>query len=286
VDDLMGKGWLSFGVVGLLLFPVSALPERQIITKLNEIPVFTILNQQGSPLVGRVKGQDGQDKGIVPFFLDPKQAQIYYDDYQKKAPPDVKTKFRLVVITLGEAVVAARDEAKNKDSKLRYVFQPAVEAQQVALTLLKKTAPKLKQYPGTPVFFVGKSETEPTFFNRGLYLQGKDGNPVVSPKGTEPLIPFFFNARDAEDLLQLVKKNKPKDNTTLHVLGLFQVLDLMADDKNNELTQAISFSPDDAALQFVTTLQKTTPPDFLKPKAPSLPEPTPEPAPAPPFPTP
>jgi len=245
--------------------PGFALPKEQVTERLNVIPVFAVVSEEGRPLVAKVKDKD-QEIGVIPIFSDPKAAQSNYEEFKKTAPPEIKEKYRLIVLSLGNAVEAARIEGQNKESKIRYTFQPSTKAQQEALALIKKVAPDLKQFPGVPVFYLGKQGDQPLFLNRGVYFQGKDGKPVISPKGVEPTIPMFFSAKDAQDLLELIKKNQPNAKLDVQVLGLFQLVELMQDDKNNQLAQAITFIPDDDTLQLVAKLQQTLPPNFFKSK--------------------
>ncbi len=255
------------GAVALLLTlttPVKALTDRQIIDKLNTIPAFAIVTKEGNPLVGRIK-TDKEDVGVIVVFIDGTLARKSFDDFKKNAPPDVSKLYQVVPISLGEAFEAARKEGQNKDSKIRYSFQAAPETVQSALAKAQKVDANLKEFPGLPVFYLGRG-TEPLTFTRGMFLPGKDGKPIVYPRITEPLLPFFFKEKDVDDLYTQLKEVQPDlaSKASVQVMSLFRVLDLMLDPKNERLGQAVNFVADEDALKYVDTIQKALPPNFLK----------------------
>ncbi len=246
----MRSAWYGIAVLAVsaaVSLPVMALTDKQITEKLNIVPAFAIVNKQGSPLVGRIK-TDKEEVGVVPIFTDGDLAQKNFDQFKKSAPADVVTSYQIIPISLGEAFEAARKERQNKDSKVQYLFRPPIEATQSALELAQKTDPKLKDFPGIPVFFLGKA-----------------GQPTITiNRGSEKYLPFYFSQKDLKVQWEQIKKDKPDlvGKADIQVAVLENVLNLMLDSKNEQSSQNITFVPDSEALKFVETIQKNLPAGF------------------------
>ncbi|WP_287128223.1 Tic22 family protein, partial [Candidatus Cyanaurora vandensis] len=228
--------------------------DKQVSEKLNNVPAFAIVNKEGKPLIVPVKEKDAKEEvGVIPVFTDGDLASKNYAEFQKNAP-DASKLYQIIPIRLGEAFDAARTERQNKESKIRYYFQPDPEDQKKALALAKQTKSDIKEFPWIPVFFLGKG-----------------GQPVVFTKGSEQSLPFFFSEDDLQKQWQLLKKDKPDMaiKAEIQVASLYQILDFMLDAKNDKEAQAITFIPAEDALKYVDTIQKNLPSGFAKDGAPA-----------------
>jgi len=216
--------------------------------KLNNIPACAIINKEGRPLIVPTKAKDSKtDIGVIPVFTDGALAAKNYAEFQKSAP-DVSKLYQIVPIRLGEAFDAARQEKKNKDSKIQYFFQASPDFQKKALAIVKKGKSDIKEFPWIPVFFLGKA-----------------GQPVIFKRGSEQTLPFFFSETDLQKQWEILKKTKPDmaSKAEIEVASLYQILDFMLDAKNDKDSQAITFVPDEQALKFVDEFQGKLPKDFI-----------------------
>ncbi len=226
--------------------PATALTNRQVAEKLNSIPAFAIVTKDGQPLIVPIKNEK-ETVNVIPVFTDAKVAEQNYAEFKKNAPANIATRYQLIPIPLGEAFESARLEGEKKDSKVRYYFQAGPDALKRALTLAQQIETTLKEFPGIPLFFLGK-----------------DGEPVVFSRGSEQLLPFFLSEVDLLKQWEEIKKLKPDvaNQASVQVMSIYQVIEFMLDTKNDKSSQSITFVADEQSLKFVDDIRKNLPPEF------------------------
>ncbi|MBC7883705.1 MAG: hypothetical protein H7Y37_20640, partial [Anaerolineae bacterium] len=176
--------------------PVAALTEDQVVQKLSNVPVFMITDPKGNPLIVNVKDKAQKDVPLLLLFMDQKRAQDTYTNI-KKDNASVKDA-QIIVISLGLAFKAIREEAKKKDNKLNFEFLTDSKTLSYALTLFKKVDAKATSFPGIPVFYAMGSDGK-----------GKAKGYVTFEKDGKQLIPFYFSQTDIEQNISDLKKSKP-----------------------------------------------------------------------------
>lgn len=80
---LAGSAVIGSSVIGNMR--VLALPQEQIVQKLGPVPVFTITDNKGAPLVAAVPNQPKQS-GIAGVFISRQDAQAFVEQLKKKDP--------------------------------------------------------------------------------------------------------------------------------------------------------------------------------------------------------
>jgi nickel transport protein len=235
---------------------VLALTEDQIVAKLKSVPVFTITNQQGSPLVATVK--ESKDKTpVAGAFISQQDAQAFLDNL-KSRDPKLAQNVKVVPISLADVYKLSQKEQSKSDA-ITFSFVPMQQQVDSALALLKQTDPKATRFNGVPLFVA-----------RG----GKDKGYLTIQQDSQQIIPLFFKKEDLQALLDRFKQQKPEMASTLdvQVVNLEGVIQTLKSGKDQQLNQLMLVPPKES-LDFVRSTQGGQPG--------RAPAPTPQTAPAP-----
>lgn len=212
---------------------VLALTQEQILQKLRPIPVFTIANSQGAPLVASPpQGQKGNP--VAGVFITQQDAQAFLDGLKTKNPELVKN-VRVVPVSLAE-VYQLNIANKDKKDKLDFAFVPSRQQVDTAQTLLKQSGDK-NAFSGTPLFVA-----------RG----GPEKGYLTIQQGNEQVIPMFFKKEDLQNLMDRFKQQDPKVASTLEVqvLNLEGVIEVMRTKNDPQLNQIVLIPPKES-LEFI-----------------------------------
>ena len=233
-------------------FRAEALTEAQALEKLNGIPVFTITDEKGTPVLGSLPKQSNSpasDKQLLLFFLSPSDAQKMVDQI-KTSNPALGSKARVISRSMQDAYQIIKS---NTEKKIAFQIIPdkaSIDSARSILTAQGKPADKL---PSVPVFFA---------------VSGKDkqaGLLTIEQNGKQ-LVPFFFDPKDLQGLIDRVKTQQPEiaSTTKIQVTSLSQVLESM-------ITNANKPNPDAEKFIFVpsrTAVEQISPPPSTQPKKP------------------
>jgi Tic22-like family len=234
--DLLMKGWkvgviLSLFGSGLLAAaPIQALPESQIATKLQGIPVFALTDADNLLLTASVASEPGKPaKGGV--FFSQADAKTFLQKLQKENP-SVAKQLEVRPVSLSEVYKAQVDLDPKKRVDILYV--PSQNQVKTALTLMQKTEPSLKQFTGVPLFVAKVSK-------KGTYLTTID-------KNSKATVPLFFDRDQLQPLIDKFKKQQPNAAVEVQVLTLETLLDSMRSE-NNPLYESLVFGPSREGLE-------------------------------------
>jgi hypothetical protein len=180
---------LAIPTIMAIAAPVQALPEVQIVQKLQEVPVFTITNGSGSLLRENV-GTGTKARFFTRVFIGDKDAQAFLESFRKSQPQPGKTA-QITPVPLS-AIYKLQLEAKQKNDNMSFVFFPTEPQLKNALAILKKPYQANAVYP-VPLFMVAI----------------KQDNQYVTVQKNK-LTPLFFDKQEAQQWLDTVKKQDPK----------------------------------------------------------------------------
>ena len=185
---------------------VQALPEPQIVTKLQKTPVFTITNQTGN-FLQQGAGTGANAKLATPVFMELKDAVTFLKKVKKDQPQTSKVA-QITIVPLSE-IYKLQVEAKKKSANMSFVFVPAMQQLKNALAIEKKTYKPNTPYL-VPLFVIAIEKNK-------QFVTIQRGN-VTS---------FFFDKAEAQQSLNLFKKSDPKlsANAKVKVYYLQNVLD-------------------------------------------------------------
>jgi nickel transport protein len=233
---LVGSAMIGSSLIGSM--QVLALPQEQILQKLGPVPVFTITDNKGAPLVASQPNRQNQGS-LAGVFINQKDAQAFVAQLKTKNPNLAKS-VRVVPVSLGE-VYKLDQSNQNKPNSLDIAYVPSKQQVDAALALLRQNGQKVNSFSGTPLFVAKAGKKEG-------YLTIKQANQQV--------IPFFFNKEELQTMLERFKKQQPSLASTvkIQVVNLEGVLKTLQTGKDQELNQIMLIPPRES-IEFVRSLQ-------------------------------
>lgn len=245
---------------------VLALTQDQIMQKLRPVPVFTIANAEGAPLVASPQsGQQGNP--VAGVFVSQKDAEAFLTNLRNRNP-DIAKNVKVVPVSLAEVYkMNTENQGKNDKDKLVFTLVPSRQQVDMAQTLLKQSGAK-EQFNGTPLFVA-----------RG----GADKGYLTIQQGDKAVIPMFFKKEELQVLIERFKQQEPKLASTLEVqvLNLEGVLEVMRTKNDPQLDQIMLIPPRES-IEFVRSTLGNQQPQARPQVAPARTQPAPaRPAPAP-----
>lgn len=233
----------TLGLVGTTLLSTSflgnlqalALPAEQVIQKLQTIPVFTVTDAKGAPLVRSIKNAQNKDVSVAGIFISQRDAQGFVDQLKKDNPALGKA-VQVSPVSLGE-VYKLGQANQNKPDGLNFAFVPKQQQVQSAVSLLRKSGQQVDRFDGVPMF-VAKA--------------GKDKGYLTVQQGNTQVIPFFFEQEQLQGMVDRFKKQKPELASTVEVQvvnlqGLIQALR----DSNKPEINSIVLVPANESIEFL-----------------------------------
>jgi len=216
---------------------VLALTQEQIVQKLRPIPVFTIANNDGAPLVAAPPdGQKGNP--VAGVFITQQDAQAFLDGLKNRSP-EVAKNVRVVPVSLAE-VYQLNQVTKEKKEKLDFAFVPSQQQVTTAQALVKQSDKKDQQFTGTPLFVA-----------RG----GAEKGYLTIQQGNKSVIPMFFKKEELQSLMDRFKQQDPKVASTLEiqVLNLEGVIEVLRTKNDPQLEQIVLVPPRES-IEYVQNL--------------------------------
>ncbi|BAU63285.1 Tic22 family protein [Stanieria sp. NIES-3757] len=225
-------GLIGTSLIGLGLgqnLKAWALPTEQIVEKLNPVPVFTVADEQGAPLVA--SGQDNAK--VAGVFISQADANNFVSRLQTQNP-DLASKVKVVPVSLGE--VYKLDQANQaQTNSLNFTYVPTQTEVESAKTILSEDG---KQYQGGVPLFVAKG--------------GQDDGYLTIEKDSQQVIPFFFEKQQLESVIEKFKQQKPElaDTVDIEVVLLEGVIDTLQN-SNDAMLSKIVLVPTAESIKFI-----------------------------------
>lgn len=219
-------GLIGTIVVGAMVIGSSraqALPDSQIIEKLQRIPVFTITNQQGAPLVASPpQGERGAP--VAGVFISQQDAQAFLNRLGANNP-DLVRGVQVVPISLGDVYKMSR-QGGNPQDRLEFAYIPTQQQVDAAKQLLTQRGnANAANFQGVPLF---------------IAKGGRDNGYLTIQQGDEQIIPVFFEKQGLQNLIDRFRQQQPNEavNVTIEVInleGMIQTLQQSNDQQLNKL---------------------------------------------------
>jgi nickel transport protein len=243
---------------------VLALTEDQVVEKLKSVPVFTITNAEGAPLVATP--QSSTDKTpVAPAFISQQDAQTFLDNLKVKNP-DLAKNVKVVPISLAEVYKLTLKDKASPDH-LNFSYIPIQQQVASATALLKQSDPKATQFSGVPLFVA-----------RG----GKEKGYLTVQQGNQQVVPMFFEKEELQALLDRFKQQQPElaASVDIQAVPLEGVLQTLKTGNNPQLNQLMIIPPKES-VNYLRSLSPQQPQQKPAPSAPTAPAPATPTAPAP-----
>ncbi len=236
-------------VVGQALMqptPAVALSEADALKRLDRIPVFIIINKEGTPLINVVSNPKDKTKQIqvVTFFMGQQEAQSVVTTL-KKQTPEVGGTAKIAIIPMSKAI-DMKIKNKDKAESLVFDFVPSKQQTNEAVAVLKQNGQVVKEIREVPLFYSTSGKDKA----RGI---------LTIEEGKNKIIPFFFNKQDLQGMLDQLKQQDPKLSGTakIEVTSLSNIFDSLLKENGSSTPQIVLY-PDRTAIQFVLEQQKAT----------------------------
>lgn len=215
-----------------------ALPESQVVEMLQPVPVFTVTDAQGAPLVANVPNNQNKPQAVAGVFINRSDAQAFVDRL-KQEKPDLAKNVQVVPVSLAQ-IYKLRQENQNKPDALNFAFIPAQQQLQAAQALMGPSGQQAKPFQGTPLFVA-----------RG----GTDNGYLTVQEGGKQIIPFFFDKDQLQTMVDRFKQQKPDLASTVKVeaVPLEGIIYTLQTSNNQELNN-IAIVPSKEALEFLRKL--------------------------------
>jgi uncharacterized protein YdbL (DUF1318 family) len=253
----LGLG-LALGLASSVVFaatPTQALSDAQIIEKLQNIPVITLTDKSGSPLVSQLN--DKQKGYYTEVYLGQKEVKATLQRLQASNPAIAK-QLQIRVVTLGE--VYRTQVSGSGSTKLNVLVVPSEAQVKTALSLVRKTDPKIKQFDGVPLFV-------------GVAGKPKGFLTLNSAQDKKRVVPIFFDKEQLQVVLDKFKKDQPNlaATTEIQVITLDGLLTQMRSKNEAFYSQIVIASPREMTEYVQNRPPATTKPNTTKPVNPAKP---------------
>ena len=222
-------------VACLLAFPISAwaLTEQQILDKLDGIPVFLIVNDEGQSLTARVSNEE-QEFEVPIVFINSTEAQDFIDSADSEQAQIIDDA-KIAVLPLSDVYAEASSQLESPDS---LVYVPSAESVSQASQIVDQ------EVQGVPLYAAVDLE-------RDQYLLTGDNT-----------LPMFFSLQDLQSQVSALVASNPdvEDSIGVEVTTFETVLgNMVADDPNiNQVMELIQFVPSSQTLQYLESLSEET----------------------------
>lgn len=244
----------TLGIVGSVFFgglsgtqmQAIALPQDQIVSKLREVPVFTIANPKGEFLVLTTKSNPTKPVSQVGFFISQQDAQKFLEQRIKKENPQLASTMQVKVLSMADYYKIVQENKKKKESVV-FTLVPKQEQVESARNILNQSGQKGQQFNGCPLF-VARLKKDNSYLTIPL------GN------GKERYIPFYFDREQATALLDQFKKAVPNEanNIEIQVADLYGVLDALNSSNDPGLGKIVLY-PSRESIDFIRSLTPKSP---------------------------
>jgi hypothetical protein len=224
----------SFGVSilssTLINTPVQAIPQAQIIAKLQNVPVYVVTDDKGTMVEATLntKGQNTTPQVSTGVFFSQQDAQTFIDRNLKAQQPDLVKVVKVTPVSLGE-IYRRQQENKNKPQELNYIYVPTTQQSASALAILNRNGQKVTRIDSSPVFIAT--------------IKSKSGQDqyLTFRRDSREIVPIFFSEATLRSTVGKVYPNLVS-KSNIRVMELNELLGYMTD-KNDPIINNFEFNP-------------------------------------------
>ncbi|MEC4983310.1 MAG: Tic22 family protein [Oscillatoria sp. PMC 1068.18] len=225
-------GLLSWGLIS----PALALPEAEVMEKLRSVPVFTVTDAEGAPLV--VNDDRQNERAVAGVFISQDDANAFLERL-KRDNPDLGNQVQVTAVSLG-AVYQLGQENRDRADGLSFAFVPIDEQVKSAETLIRQGGQEIEEFRGVPLF---------------VARAGNDQRYLTLQQGDRQMVPFFFEQEQLQTMVDAFKQQNPELATTVKVMvvNLEGVIETLRNSENQQLNQ-ILLVPSQESMEFLRSL--------------------------------
>jgi hypothetical protein len=217
--------------------PIQALPESQIVDKLQGIPVFALTDSDNLLLTASVANEQGKPAKGGAFFSQA-DAKTFLQKLQKENP-NLAKQVEIRPVSLSEVYKAQMSLDPKKRVDILYV--PNQNQVKTALSLVQKSD---RQFNGGVPVFMAKNSRKGTFI-------------TIAGKNNQSVVPVFFDRDQLQPLIDKFKQQQPNATIEVQVFALEALLDGMRI-KNDPFYESLLFSPSREGLDVLRSRTTTS----------------------------
>lgn len=225
-------GLVGTTLVGTVLggnLQALALSEEEILEQLRSVPVFTITDSQGAPLVA----SSDEQRSVAGAFISQQDALAFIEKL-KQENAELGNSVRVLPVSLGE-IYKLNNSSESQEDAVNFAYVPVEEQVEQAVTILKGENPEATQFPGVPLFFA-----------RGIEQEGY----LTIQVGEQQLIPFFFE----KEQLEARVGDTPVKIEVVPLEGVIQAFEDSNTEADDAFLKSIILVPSRESLQFLQSL--------------------------------
>ncbi|MGB3495380.1 MAG: Tic22 family protein [Elainellaceae cyanobacterium] len=242
---LLTAGTLAIGSVFAAGLEAIALTSEQIVQQLSNVPVFTITDESGSPLVSEVSRGEEEASPVTQVFINQEDAQEFIEGIRGSSP-DLANSVQVTPVSLARIYEVAL-MGQNPDTRLEFIFVPDRDQVQSAVMIEQDTVTdeSVDEFAGVPLFTARSG------------VGGDDVGYLTIQRGEQEVIPVFFSEADLTSLLSEIETSQPDLAGTLspHVIRLEDLIYTLETTDDEQLTQ-IRLIPASETLRFIQQQQQ------------------------------
>ena len=220
---------------------VLALPDEQVMERLDNVPVFTLVDGEGSLVVATLS-QEADALPVATVFISHQNAENFLRNMQS-TNPEAAEGVRIAPVSLAQVYEIAL-AGRSEENPLEVAFIPVPQEVDAALTILREDGQNLEEFPGVPLFIAksGEGENEAT---------------LTVLRGEEEVIPMYFSEADIQATIATLRETQPElaDSVRIEVISLGRLIDNLRSSDNPDLNQ-IYLVPSRESVEFVRSLQE------------------------------
>jgi len=280
---LLGGLVMSTVLAGL---PAFALPQEDIVKKLSSIPMFTLTDQKGAPLVASVETSEGETSNAVAgVFVAQADAEAFLNEV-KKNKKEFSTEIKVETTTLGNIYALAQDPSSTLAFELVPSNTDVLEAKAILtkqLEALKANPKVLKDPAGNPVAPANGQDGKPIKDEEGkvvlfpiievdnkgeprvgvplFFARIGDANQYLTiQQNDRQMIPFYFQKGDLEGIIELLENegSSAVDNIRIEVISLSRIISTLEGSKEEtNLDESLILVPPRETVNYIRSLPQT-----------------------------
>ena len=224
-----------------------ALPETQVINKLENVPTFTIVDREGGPVPIKLQSQGGSSNNsssLALFFINPQDAQ---DTLQSltKSKPELKNNLSVTPVSLSEVYEILADAKQNRVKEAPLEIVPIVSELPLARDVMAADGVTKLEKPeqvGIPLFYAVVGDQED-------YMIRQDIN-------NNSYIPFYWTKKEVEEDIAAYKRGSSdaqSQTIKIKAISLSQFIQNLLEN-NNDATKVMEIVPSAKQLDTANSL--------------------------------
>lgn len=220
----------------------EALTLEEIQAKLRPVPVFTITDSSGSPLVATVPaGENGSATATVAGIFISRQDALKFVENLRNNNPELANSVEVTAVSLGE-VYQMSQQSRNRPDDIQFAYVPVQQEVESARAVMQQSGRSPNEFNGVPLF---------------MAKGGPDNGYLTIQRGNDQVIPMFFSKQDLEGMLSQFREEQPDliSSVTVQVVPLEALLEAFRTDDNQFLDRIILVPPRET-LEFLRDNQR------------------------------